>query len=260
MNQDVNFDDLRQHFQKKIYGSRKGKIRLAILNRDLQLQIPEWKEGGLSVLDIGAGLGQIGIQAALFGHDVCINDISQNMLDVAKEDAKEQGIFEHIRWHHGAFQDLAQDSLKKTYDVVLCHAVLEWLAEPDVLLQALSKFTHQGSIVSLMFYNKDALVLHNLIRGNFNKIQNNDFKGMKGGLTPQNPIQPAWVEAKLHDLGFDVTYKSGIRVFSDYVGIKRGGNENDDEVLAMELEYSNQQPYQQMGRYIHFVCRKSKGV
>ncbi len=254
MAQDTNFDDLAAHFQHKIYGSRKGKIRLAVLNRDLEQTVPGWTKGGLSVLDLGAGLGQMGIKAASFGHDVCINDISENMLVVAKENAKEQGVEAQVTWHHGAFQSLED----KAYDIVLCYAVLEWLEEPEVLLQALAKFTHQDSVVSLMFYNIDALVLHNLIRGNFNKIKNNEFKGMKGGLTPQNPIQPAWVEAKLNDLGFEVSYKSGIRVFSDYVGIKRGGNASDDEVLAMELQYSNQQPYQQMGRYIHFICRKMK--
>ncbi|MDQ7003621.1 MAG: methyltransferase domain-containing protein [Ghiorsea sp.] len=251
MSQDTNFDDLAAHFQYKIYGSRKGKIRLSVLNRDLQQVVPRWTKGGLSVLDLGAGLGQMGIKAASFGHDVCINDISGNMLVVAKNNAKEQGLVEHITWFHGAFQSLED----KAYDIVLCHALLEWLADPEVLLQKLTKLTHQDSVVSLMFYNKDALVLHNLIRGNFKKIEKKDFSGMKGGLTPQNPLQPAWVEAKLHDLGFEVTYKSGIRVFSDYVGIKRGGNESEDDVVNMELQYSNQQPYQQMGRYIHFICR-----
>jgi S-adenosylmethionine-dependent methyltransferase len=45
-------------------------------------------------------------------------------------------------------------------------------------------------------------------------------------------------------------------VFSDYVGIKRGGNENDADVIQMELKYSQQEPYIQLGRYIHFICKK----
>ena len=252
MAQDVNFDDLTEHFKKRIYGSHKGAIRLAVLERDLKAQIPKYMQGGLNVLDIGAGFAQMGLKLAALGHDVCINDISKNMLAVAKQQAQEQGLAEHITWQHGAFQSLPPEP----YDVVLRHAVLEWLDKPEELLNTLSKLTHQGSVVSLMFYNKDALVLHNLIRGNFKKIENNDFSGMKGGLTPPNPLKPDWVEATLNDLGFDVSYKSGIRVFSDYVGIKRGGNENSDAVLAMELQYSNQQPYQQVGRYTHFICSK----
>ena len=252
MSQDVNFDDLTTHFQTKIYGSRKGKVRLAVLNRDLEENIPTWELGGLSVLDMGAGLGHMGIKAAAYGHDVCINDISEKMLGVAKESARAQGVEHKIVWQHGAFQSLKD----KTYDLVLCHAVLEWLDKPASLLEKLQSLTQENSYVSLMFYNLDALIFHNLIRGNFNKITNNDFSGMKGGLTPPNPIKPAWVKSKLVEYGFEVVQQSGIRVFSDYVGIRRGGNASDKDVLAMELLHSNQEPHMHMGRYIHFICQK----
>ncbi|MDQ6981194.1 MAG: SAM-dependent methyltransferase, partial [Ghiorsea sp.] len=33
MTQDTNFDDLSEHFKKRIYGSHKGAIRLAVLER-----------------------------------------------------------------------------------------------------------------------------------------------------------------------------------------------------------------------------------
>ena len=253
MSQDVNFDDLTTHFQKKIYGSRKGKVRLAVLNRDLEGNIPAWEQGGLSVLDMGAGLGHMGIKAAAYGHDVCINDISKKMLDMAKKSARAQGVEHKIVWQHGAFQSLRD----KTYDLVLCHAVLEWLDKPEFLFHKLQSLTQKNSYVSLMFYNLDALVFHNLIRGNFNKITNNDFSGMKGGLTPPNPIQPAWVKLKLAEYGFTVIQQSGVRVFSDYVGVKRGGNTSDEDVLTMELQYSQRAPYMNMGRYIHMVCRRT---
>lgn len=252
MSQDVNFDDLTTHFQKKIYGGRKGKVRLAVLNRDLEGNIPAWEQGGLSVLDMGAGLGHMGIKAATYGHDVCINDISKKMLDVAKKAAREQDVAHKVVWQHGAFQSLKD----KTYDVVLCHAVLEWLDKPASLFEKLQSLTQKNSYVSLMFYNLDALVFHNLIRGNFNKITNNDFSGMKGGLTPPNPVKPSWVRAKLAKYGFTVIQQSGVRVFSDYVGVKRGGNTSDEDVLVMELQYSQCEPYASMGRYIHVVCRR----
>ncbi len=252
MNQDVNFDDLTDHFQKKIYGSRKGKIRLAVLNRDLQQHIPRWGQGGLSVLDIGAGFGQVGIQAASLGHVVCINDISKNMLAVAKRKARELAEESNITWSHAPFQNLEN----KLYDVVLCHAVLEWLFEPETLIKKLHQLTKQGSIVSLMFYNKDALVFHNLVRGNFKKIHDNNFAGMKGGLTPPNPAKVDWVKSKLGQFDFEILHRSGIRVFSDYVGVKRGGNIWDEDVLAMELMYSTQSPYCDLGRYIHLICRR----
>jgi S-adenosylmethionine-dependent methyltransferase len=252
MNQDINFDALVEHFQKKIYGSRKGAIRLAVLQRDLAQCIPQWHQGDLKVLDLGAGLGQMGVQMAVQGHQVCMNDISERMLAVAKAQAEQAGVANQIEWQHGAFQDLDNHA----YDVVLCHAVMEWLNHPETLLKKLAELTQQHGFVSLMFYNLDALVFHNLIRGNFNKIKNNDFSGMKGGLTPPNPVKPAWVRSKLAEYGFSIVQQSGIRVFSDYVGIKRGGNTSDEDVLAMELQYSQIKPYVDMGRYMHFVCQK----
>ena len=251
MNKDTNFDDLAGHFKKKIYGSLKGKIRLAVLKRDLKLCLPQLEHGSLNVLDIGAGIAQMGLYLASMGHNVCINDISENMLNLAKEEAKQYSDI-NVAWHHGPFQTLPAAK----YDLVLCHAVLEWLDDPKSLVQVLESQLADKGTVSLMFYNYDALVMHNLVRGNFNKINSDNLSGMKGGLTPPNPLKLAWVEKYLKQEGFDLFYKSGVRVFSDYVGVKRGGNESENAVLDMELKYSNQEPYLQMGRYIHLLCRR----
>ncbi|MDX8384201.1 MAG: methyltransferase domain-containing protein, partial [Ghiorsea sp.] len=165
------------------------------------------------------------------------------------------GVANHIQWSHQPFQALAAS---QTFDVILCHAVLEWLDDPKALLEHLQRHLNPQGVVSLMFYNKDALLYHNLIRGNFNKINSNDYSGMKGGLTPPNPLHVPWVEQKLDEYGFAVTYRSGVRVFSDYVGVKRGGNADEAAVLKMELRYSKQQPYVNMGRYIHFICKRKE--
>lgn len=251
MNKDTNFDDLAGHFQKKIYGSLKGKIRLAVLKRDLISCLPQLDQGGMNVLDIGAGIAQMGLYLASLGHKVCINDISENMLQLAKEEASLHDDID-VEWHHGPFQSLPTAK----YDLVLCHAVLEWLDEPQSLIHMLRSQLHDTGYASLMFYNYDALVMHNLVRGNFNKINSENLSGMKGGLTPPNPLKLSWVEEQLQQEGFELIYKSGVRVFSDYVGVKRGGNENEESVLEMELKYSNQEPYLRMGRYIHLLCRR----
>ena len=253
MSQDTNFDHLAEHFQKKIYGSKKGKIRLAVLERDLEEQLPYLEREKQTVLDIGAGMAQMGLALAEQGHDVCINDISENMLALAKKEAKARQLDDKVRWDLGPFQNLPEGR----FDLVLCHAVLEWLEQPHTLLEKLGSLTVEGGVVSLMFYNFDALVFHNLIRGNFNKINSGNFSGMQGGLTPPNPVKLDWVEERLLQNGFEVFYRSGIRVFNDYVGVKRGGNEDEQSIIEMELRFSNQEPYLRMGRYIHLLCRRA---
>ncbi len=250
--QDTNFDDLAEYFKARIYGSHKGKIRLAVVWRDLLDCVPRLESGGLRVLDMGAGFAQTSLKLAALGHQVCINDVSSKMLDVAQTHAKRMGVEANIQWRHGAFQDLPSEP----YDLVLCHAVLEWLHEPAAWFEALSRFIHRGSVVSLMFYNRDALVLHNLIRGNFNKVKRGNFSGMKGGLTPPNPLALSWVWSQLEQAGLEVRRASGVRVFSDFAGNKRGGLESPDAVLEMELAHASKEPFWRLGRYIHAVCQK----
>ena len=137
MNQDRNFDDISAHFEKKIYGGLKGEIRLAVLRHDIFDWVKSWQQihnRPLRVLDVGAGLAQISIELAKDGHDVTINDISANMLEIAKQNAGEAA--QTITWHTCPYQQL-DDKLTGKYDLILCHAVLEWLAEPKLIMDFL---------------------------------------------------------------------------------------------------------------------------
>ena len=48
------------------------------------------------------------------------------------------------------------------------------------------------------------------------------------------------------------------RFLNDYVQVLRGGNENPQAVIAMEMRYSTREPYLWLGRYIHFICRRAQ--
>jgi S-adenosylmethionine-dependent methyltransferase len=141
MNQDRNFDDISAHFEKKIYGGLKGEIRLAVLRHDIFDWVKSWQQihnRPLRVLDVGAGLAQISIELAKDGHDVTINDISANMLEIAKQNAGEAA--QTITWHTCPYQQL-DDKLTGKYDLILCHAVLEWLVEPKLIMDLTSQPT-----------------------------------------------------------------------------------------------------------------------
>ena len=56
---DKNFDDLAQHFQRKIYDGPKGQIRIAVLLRDLE-ENGVLAQDPVAVLDVGGGLAYIG--------------------------------------------------------------------------------------------------------------------------------------------------------------------------------------------------------
>lgn len=261
MNQDRNFDDISAHFEKKIYGGLKGEIRLAVLRHDIFGWVKSWQQTHtrpLRVLDVGAGLAQISIELAKDGHDVTINDISANMLEIAKQNAGEAA--QNITWHTCPYQQL-DDKLTGKYDLILCHAVLEWLAEPKLIMDFFDRWLVDDSaekgVLSLCFYNPASFVYRNLVMGNFNLLHNKDFKADNGSLTPNHPVAKDEVLAWINDHHYQILHTSGLRVFHDYSPLKRGGHTNPQAVIEMEVAYSGQDPYKWLGRYLHFLVGKA---
>ena len=108
--------------------------------------------------------------------------------------------------------------------------------------------------LSLCFYNPAAKIYRNLIRGNFDWLENQDnYRSNTGSLTPNNPCELAQVRSWLHDQDFNIFSESGIRVFHDYVVEQRGGHGSPEAVLAMELAYSDKEPFKWLGRYLHIL-------
>lgn len=259
---DRNFDDISAHFAKKIYGGLKGQIRLAVLRRDLQAWLAAWQSQNPSrpcrVLDIGAGIGQLAIELAVAGHEVTVNDVSANMLALAQDAARLQGVEKAIDWHTCAYQDLTArlQATGSAFDLILCHALLEWLDEPQAVLSFVDEWLVAGGAVSLCFYNPASFVYRNLIMGNFNLLNQADFQADSGSLTPNHPVDSETVQKWLDDCGYVIMQHSGLRVFSDYVALKRGGNADPEAVIAMELKYSCLTPYKWLGRYNHLLAQK----
>ena len=258
---DRNFDDISAHFEKKIYGGLKGQIRLAVLRHDIFGWVKSWQQTHnrpLRVLDVGAGLAQISIELAKDGHDVTINDISANMLEIAKQNAGEAA--QNITWHTCPYQQL-DDKLTGKYDLILCHAVLEWLAEPKLIMDFFDRWLADSGaekgVLSLCFYNPASFVYRNLVMGNFNLLHNKDFKADNGSLTPNHPVAKDEVIAWINDHHYQILHTSGLRVFHDYSPLKRGGHTNPQAVIDMEVAYSGQDPYKWLGRYLHFLVSKA---
>lgn len=254
MIQDRNFDDLAEHFQRKIYGGLKGEIRLAVLWRDLDEVVLSHTASPLRVLDIGAGFSQIAITLAKRGHQVVVNDLSERMLEMARESAVAQGVADQITWYHAPFQELEKFE-NGHFDLVLSHAVLEWLAQPQSLIQTVRRFIDPQGVLSLTFYNYHSLVYRNLIRGNFHMLNKPEFIADPGSLTPGTPLLPKQVQSWLTEERLEILDTSGIRVFHDYVTTQRGGNAVPEDVIKMELQYSKLEPYIWLGRYVHHLCR-----
>lgn len=245
---DRHFDELATRFAEKIYGGAKGAIRLAVLQADLAEALPERP---LRVLDIGAGLGHMALWLAERGHQVTLAEPAAPMLEGARQRFAEAGraaTFIEAPWQALLGQ------LDGPYDLVLCHAVLEWLAEPQAILPVLHQLTARDGWLSLAFYNRDALIYRNLLKGHFRKLRKQRFAGEGQSLTPQQPLDPRELAAQLAEY-FAVERTSGVRVFHDYMPSDFQARTELGELLEMELAYRRHPTFQGLGRYLHWLCR-----
>ncbi|QUG76454.1 tRNA uridine 5-oxyacetic acid(34) methyltransferase CmoM [Erwinia sp. E602] len=253
--QDRNFDDIAEKFSQNIYGTTKGRIRQAILWQELDALLTTLPAGPLAVLDAGGGEGQTGCGIAGRGHQVLLCDLSAEMLSRARLLAEQKGVSGNMQFKQISAQQVGQH-LDRPVDLVLFHAVLEWVAEPQQALQALYDVLKPGGILSLMFYNIHGLTLQTMVLGNFGYLQAGLTKRKKKTLSPDYPRDPQQVYGWLADCGFTIENKTGIRVFHDYMREKHKQTERFDEVLAFEKQYCHQEPFLSLGRYIHVTARK----
>ncbi|WP_312581542.1 tRNA uridine 5-oxyacetic acid(34) methyltransferase CmoM [Atlantibacter hermannii] len=252
---DRNFDDIAEKFARNIYGTTKGQLRQAILWQDLDGLLPTLPQRPLQVLDAGGGEGQTAIRMAQRGHHVTLCDLSSEMLTRARLACAEQGMSDNMRFLHCAAQDVGQ-YLETPVDLILFHAVLEWVSEPQRVLKALWDLLAPGGALSLMFYNANGLLMHNMVAGNFAYVQQGMPKRKKRTLSPDFPRNPDEVYHWLEQIGWTITGKTGVRVFHDYLREKHRQRDEFETLLELETRYCRQEPFISMGRYIHVTARK----
>jgi len=253
---DRNFDDLTERFSRNIYGSAKGEVRLAIVWQHLLQTLPQLSAGKpLRILDAGCGLGQMGLKLVEMGHDVVLSDLSGAMVEQTRTLFEAQLPDHEPKLIHAPVQELQSYDLGQ-FDLILFHAVLEWLATPKETLSGLLKLLRPSGSLSLMFYNKDALVFRNLIRGNWRKAESDNLQGEEGGLTPYHPLTLEEVQEWLQGWNYRTLSRAGVRVVYDYMDRKVRESRPVEEVVRIEMKYARQEPYLHMGRYLHLIASK----
>ncbi|WP_380181442.1 tRNA uridine 5-oxyacetic acid(34) methyltransferase CmoM [Kalamiella sp. sgz302252] len=253
--QDRNFDDIAEKFSQNIYGTTKGRIRQAIVWQELEAILATLPQRPLSVLDAGGGEGQTGCGLASLGHQVLLCDLSEEMLQRARLHAEEKGVSDNMKFRQISAQEVGRH-LVQPVDLVLFHAVLEWVAEPEAVLAALYQTLAPGGVLSLMFYNLNGLMMQTLVLGNFGYMQADLRKRKRKTLSPDYPRDPEQVYRWLAEAGFEVESKTGVRVFHDYMRDKHKQTERFEEILALEKRFCRQEPFLSLGRYIHVTARK----
>lgn len=251
---DRNFDDIAEKFSRNIYGTTKGLLRQAILWQDLDALLATLAPK-LRVLDAGGGEGQTGCRMAELGHEVVLCDVSAEMIARARLMAVEKGVSGNMHFVHSSAQEIGQH-LERPVDLILFHAVLEWVVDPQAVLASLWECLAPGGALSLMFYNANGLLMRNMFVGNFEYVLQGMKKNKKKTLSPDNPLPPEEVYHWLEQIGWQITGKTGVRVFHDYLRDKQKQRDGFDALLELETRYCRQEPFMSLGRYIHVTAIK----
>jgi S-adenosylmethionine-dependent methyltransferase len=248
---DYNFDAMAEKFERSIYGTLKGEWRLKLLQEDLA----HLHSGApLEVWDAGCGLGQMALWFAQEGHRLTCNDISYKMLQKAKRAFEEAGA--EAVFHKAPAQEVATTIPRK--DLVLFHAVIEWLAKPLETLEVIADRVKPGGYLSLLFFNQHSLVYRHTLRGGWHMqtILDNKWYGRGSKLTPPHPQTPETIQQWLETHGFEAEVQTGIRVFHDYMHPDALEETQTEELLEMEYRYCRKPTFRNMGRYIHILAQK----
>ena len=253
MKQDIYFDELSDRIRKNVYSGVKGRLRLSLVGDDLDQALTSGKP--LRILDAGGGLGQMTVRLVEEGHELSFCEPSGQMMQQAQAVFEEHGIRDRVQLYACPVQDL---DIRKTgqFDLILFHAVLEWLAEPKATLQKLLEFLLPDGSISVMFFNVHSIIIKNLLRGNFKKVLSREYGGQGDALTPIHPLDPDEVIGWFKDWDYQISTHTGIRSFYDYLPRDLAAKRSFEDIYELEREFSRKDPYRGMARYVHLIARK----
>ena len=253
---DRYFDGLADKFSRSLYQAPRGELRLAMLDYLLPYML---QLNGQQVLDVGGGLGQQAAWFAKRGHAVTMTEPSEDMLNHAKQWHQNDSALSHesITYLQAPLQTLSHHA-SGPWPMITCHAVLEWLGDPQAALSTLSTLLAPGGQLSLMVFNRDALRFSNVVKGNLEKALSDRLagKGKRQRLTPISPMTHADISQWSAASGLQITSVAGIRVFQDYLRKPPTTPAENETLLALEKQYCRQDPHWRLGRYLLYTLTK----
>ena len=128
---------------------------------------PRLAGSSLCILDAGCGPGALALRLAHLGHVVRAIDYSPSMITRAQQVANiaPSGVRARLTYAVADLEHLPSDLMNQSYDVILCHNVLEYIPDPSAVVQQFGKLLTAQGAVSLVVANRASLPLKTAIAG-----------------------------------------------------------------------------------------------
>ncbi|HZR31638.1 MAG TPA: methyltransferase domain-containing protein [Terriglobales bacterium] len=230
-----------------------GRLRLDLGFANLQEFLPPATRS-LLALDIGGGTGTTAVRLARLGFHVTVLDASMPMLDLATRAAQEAGVTERIALKHGDANQLPDLFHADSFDVILCHNILEYVDDPCAVLRSAARALRDtSSIMSVLARNQAGEVLKAA-------IQDGDLAASEHNLTAEWGNESLYggrvrlftaegLQAMLLKSSLAVTARRGVRVLSDYLPPSVSRDDEYERIFELERKLGKRPEFVAVARY-----------
>src|SRR6266702_5604399 len=241
-----------------------GRLRLDLAFANLQDFLPQATRS-LLALDLGCGTGAIAVRLARLGLHVTLLDSSAEMLNIAERTAREAGVTQSVALKHGDATQLADLFRARSFDVILCHNILEYVDDPCAVLRSAARaLRDRSSIISVLVRNKAGEVLKAAIRdGDLAATEHNltaewGHESLYGGRVRLFTAES--LQAMLLESALAVTAGRGVRVMSDYLPPRVSRSDEYKRIFELERKLGKRPEFTAVARYTHCLAHRAGPV
>lgn len=227
----------------------------------LTAELARLADGTPRVADVGGGSGVFAVPLARMGCEVTVIDTSADALATLKRRAEDSGVAARVEAVQGEVDGLADLVAPASYDLVLCHSVLEYVEEPAPAAEALAAALRRGGALSLLVANRAAVVLSRALGGHLTQAHRAlaDPRGRWGAADGVvRRFDADAVALLVTGAGLAVEATHGVRIFADMVpGTVLDREPGAAEELArLEEAASTLPPYRDIAAALHVLARR----
>jgi len=241
-----------------------GQLRLDLAFANLRDFLPRATRSVLA-LDLGCGTGAMAMRLARLGLHVTLLDWSAPMLDFAMRAAREAGVTERIALKHGDAAQLANLFDAGSFDLILCHNILEYVDDACAVLRSAARALRDpSSIISVLVRNQAGEVLKAAIQeGDLAASEHNlsaewGHESLYGGRV--RLFTAEGLQAMLLESSLAVTAERGVRVISDYLPPRISRKDEYERILELERKLGTRPEFAAVARYTHCIAHRADPV